>query len=137
MTEDGLVSLLFSKSDPQYLSGSLKRNNDSVYNATTANHITLTIIRTRTAEFKNSFVPFLEWSKLNNLTKQSEYIKKIENLVMKDVKSNGKLWFSIRGPQSVKLLTQLRLNISHLKEQHLDITLETVQALYVSADYRE
>ena len=93
----------------------------TVYNATTANHITLTIFRTRTEEFKNSFVPFLEWSKLNNLT----------NL------TNGKLLFTIPGPQSVKLLTQLRLNISHLKEQHLDITLETVQALYVSADYRD
>ena len=100
VTEDWFVSLLFSKSDPQYLSGFLKKNKTSVCNTRTANHI----FRTRTEKFKNSLVTFciLEWSKLNNLTKQSEHIKTIENLVMQNIKFNGKLLFSIRDPQSEK-----------------------------------
>ena len=44
----------------------------------------------RTEKFKNSFFPFciFEWSKVINLTKQSQNIKKLKNRLMKDGKSN-------------------------------------------------
>ena len=103
---------------PQYLSNYLKGNNNSVYNTRSASQISLNTFRTRTEKFKNSFFPFCisEWNKLSNLTKQSENIKKFKNMLMKDIKSNEQSLFSIHDPKGVKLLSQLRLNFSHLNK---------------------
>ena len=100
----------------QHLSNYLKRDNNSSYNTKSASEIILNTFRTRTEKFKNSLFPCCdsEWNKLSNLIKQSENIKKIKNTLIKDIKSNEQLLFSIHDPQSVKLLS--RLNFSHLNE---------------------
>ena len=67
----------------------------SVCNTTSANQITLNTFTTRTETIKNSF--FSHFAFLN-LTKQSESIKKIKNILMKDIKSNEQTLFSIHGP---------------------------------------
>ena len=103
---------------PQYLSNCLNRNNNSVYNTRSANQISLNTFRTRTEKFKYSFFPICvsEWNKLSNLTKQSENINKFKNTLMNDFKSNELPLFSIHDPQGLKLLSQFRLNFSHLNE---------------------
>ena len=45
-------------------------------------------------------------------------IKKFENILMKNIKSNERSSFSIREPQDVKLLSQLRLNLNQHKFRH-------------------
>ena len=86
---------------PQYLSNYLKGNSNSVYNTRSASQITLNTFRTRAEKCKNSFFPICisEWNKLSNLTKQSANIKKFKNTLMKDIKSNERLLFSIHNPQ--------------------------------------
>ena len=61
----------------------------------------------KTEKFKSSFFPFCisEWNKLSSLTKQSENIKKLKNTLIKDIKSNERLLFSIHDPQGVKFLS--------------------------------
>ena len=102
---------------PQYLSNCLKGSNNFVYNTRSASQISLNTFRNSTEKFKNSFFPFCisEWNKLSNLTKQSGNIKKIKN-TLKDIESNERSLFSIHDPQSVKLLSRLTLNFSHLNK---------------------
>ena len=50
---------------------------------------------------------------------------------MKDIKSNERLLFSIHDPQGVKLLSQLKLNFSHLNEHKFRHNLKRVSELYV------
>ena len=68
----------------------------------------------RTEKFKNLYFPFCisKWKKSINLLTQSENTRKFKNTLMKDIKSNDRLLFSIHDLQ----LYQLRLNVSHLNE---------------------
>ena len=61
-------------------------------------------------------VYIFEWNKLNDLTKQSESIKKIKNISMKDIKPNEQSLFSIHNPQVVnsKLFSRRRLAFIHV-----------------------
>ena len=93
------------RNSPQYLSNYLKGNNNSVYKTRSASQILLNSSRTRTEKLKNSVFLFCisDWNKLSNLTKQSESIKKLKNILTHD-------------SQGVKLLSQVRLNFSQLNE---------------------
>ena len=103
---------------PQYPSNYLKGNNNSVCKTRSASQISLNAFRTRTEKFKNWFFLFSisEWNELSNLSKQSEYIKKFKNTLMKYIKSNERSLLSIHNPQGLNLVFWLRLNFSHLNE---------------------
>ena len=105
---------------PQYLSDYLQRSNKSVYNTRNANQIMLNTFKRRTKNLKTHFVVFCIswWSKLSNFTKAVQNIKKFENILMKNIKSIERSSFSIREPQDVKLLSQLRLNLNQHKFRH-------------------
>ena len=91
---------------------------NSVCKTRSASQISLNAFRTRTEKFKNWFFLFSisEWNELSNLSKQSEYIKKFKNTLMKYIKSNERSLLSIHNPQGLNLVFWLRLNFSHLNE---------------------
>ena len=105
MTEDG--NKIVKENSPQYLSCYLNGNNSCIYNTKSVNQITLNTFRRRNEKFRNSFFLFSvsEWNKLTNLSRQSENIQKIKNTLMKDVKSNEQLLFSVHDIQGVKLFS--------------------------------
>ena len=98
---------IVKENSPQYLSCYLNGNNSCIYNTKSVNQITLNTFRRRAEKFRNSFFLFSvsEWNKLSNLSRQSENIQKIKNTLMKDVKSNEQLLFSVHDIQGVKLFS--------------------------------
>ena len=74
----------------------MKGNNNSAYNTRSGSQITLNTFKTRTKNFFPFYIS--EWNKLSNLTKQSENTE-LKNILIKDIKPNKRLLFSIHDPQ--------------------------------------
>ena len=68
--------------------------------------------------YQNSFFPsdIHEWNKLNLDTRNSESFSVFKNKILKFIRPSSKSIFGIHDPIGVKLLTRLRLGLSHLKE---------------------
>ena len=91
--------------------------------------------KVRTKLFRNSFFPYTvnEWNNLDNIIKSSEsysmFRKKMLNLIRpKCNKTHG-----IHNPSGLKLLTRLRLGLSHLNDHKFNHNFKTVLTHFVRA----
>ena len=68
--------------------------------------------------FQNSFFPsvVIEWNKLDQDTCNSENLNIFKKKLLKFIRPSGKSVFRSHNPKGVKLLTRLRLGLSHLRE---------------------
>ena len=66
--------------------------------------------------FENSFFPYCikEWSKLNDKIRNIKLINKFQLRILTFIKGNSV--FDIHDTNGIKLLSQRRLNFSHLNE---------------------
>ena len=74
-------------------------------------------IKTRSNFFRNSFFPstITEWNKLDCDTRNSDSLKIFKLSLLKFVRSLANSVFDINNPYGLKLLTRLRLGLSHLR----------------------
>ena len=79
----------------------------------------VTIFYSRTDAFKYSFFPSkkLEWNKLERKIRQSSILLTFRNSLLKIGRHAPKPVYKIHNANVLKLLTRLRLGISHLNEQ--------------------
>ena len=72
----------------------------------------------RTDSFSNSFFPYSikEWNKLDNQVKQSNSFFQFKNSILKLIRPSPNSIFDICDNQGLKLLTRLRLGLSHLNK---------------------
>ena len=68
--------------------------------------------------FRNSFFPsaVIEWNKFDLNIRNSESLNVFNNSLLKFIRPSGKSVFNCHNPRGVKLLTRLRLGLSHLLE---------------------
>ena len=68
--------------------------------------------------FRNSFFPsaVIEWNKLDLHIRNSESLNDFKNSFLKFIRPSGNSVFNCHNPTGVKLLTRLRLGVSHLRE---------------------
>ena len=68
--------------------------------------------------FRNSFFPsaVIEWNKLDLNIRNSESLNVFKNSLLKFIRPPGNSVFSCHNLRGVKLLTRLRLGLSHLRE---------------------
>ena len=68
--------------------------------------------------FQNSFFPsaVIEWNKLDLNIHNSESLNVFKNSLLKFIRPPGNSVFSCHNLRGVKLLTRLRLGLSHLRE---------------------
>ena len=68
--------------------------------------------------FQNSFFPsaVIEWNKLDLKIRNSESFNIFEKSFLKFIRPSGSSFFNCHNPRGVKLLTRLRLGLSHLRE---------------------
>ena len=68
--------------------------------------------------FRNSFFPsaVIEWNKLDLNIRNSESLNVFKNSLLKFIRPSGNSVFNCHNPRGVKLLTRLRLGLSHLRE---------------------
>ena len=71
-----------------------------------------------TAYFSNSFIPcaLTEWNNLGNSIRELESISVFKSSLLHFIRPKASPIFGIMDPEGLKLLTRLRLNLSHLKE---------------------
>ena len=103
---------------PDYLYSYLEFPSEDNYLLRSASKIIIRPIPTRTKKLKNTFLPFCinEWNNLATETRNAKSINIFKKLILKEKKENS--LFSICDPLGVKLLTRLRLQLSHLNEHN-------------------
>ena len=100
---------------PEYLFDLIPQNNH-LQNTHFLEDVTL--FYSRTDAFKYSFSPstILEWNKLERKIRQSSTLLTFRNSLLKIGRPVPKPVYNIHNPNSLKLLTRLRLGLSHLNE---------------------
>ena len=72
----------------------------------------------RTEYFANSFFPYTikEWNNLSPVIRKSVSYKVFKNSLMKFIRPSPNSLFNVSDSLEIKLLTRLRLGLSHLRE---------------------
>ena len=88
----------------------------------------LLIHYSKTAVYKYPFFPYklLEWNKHDRNKQQSKTIPSYRNSLLKIGRPTAKPSYNIPNPTGLKLLTRLRLRISHLHEHKFIAMSETM-----------
>ena len=86
----------------------------STYNTRNTNNIPQ--FKVKHNFFRNSFFPsaVIEWNKLDLNIRNSESFKVFKNSLLKFIRPSENSVFNCHNPRGVKLLTKLRLGLSHL-----------------------
>ena len=104
----GLPSYLFAMLPQFAFSRNSERNNLNLFSS----------IPSHTEYFKNSFLPHAldEWNKLGESIRSKETIAQFKTSLLKFIRPQASSVFDIIDPDGLKLLTRLRVQLSHLKE---------------------
>ena len=88
----------------------------STYNIRNANNIPL--LKVKHNFFRTSFLPsaVIEWNKLDLKIGNSESLNIFKKTLLNFIRPSGSTAFICHNPKGVKLLTRLRLGLSHLRE---------------------
>ena len=88
----------------------------SRYNTRNSNNISQ--FKVKQNVFRNSFFPsaVIEWNKFDLNIRNSESLNFLKNSLLKFIGPSGNSVFKCHNPRGVKLLTRLRLGVSHLRE---------------------
>ena len=102
---------------PKYLYDLIPKGS-CTYN--TRNQDKIEIYYCRTDLFKYSFFPYtiVEWNKLDVTVRNAKSFLIFKNLLLKIGRPIQNSIFKIHDPLGIKLLTRLRLGLSHLNEHH-------------------
>ena len=108
---------IMNEQAPQYLINLVPKCNHSIN--TKNSHIPTFYCRTDC--FKYSFFPYtiVEWNKLENTIRNSKSFLIFRNSLLKIGRPIQNSIFNIHDPLGIKLLTRLRLGLSHLNEHRL------------------
>ena len=89
----------------------------STYNTRNSHNIPL--FKVKHNFFQNSFFPsaVVEWNKLDLNIRNSKSLNIFKKILLNFIHPSGSTVFNCHNPRGVKLLTRLRLGLSHLCEQ--------------------
>ena len=106
---------IFKNENPPYLYNILPRSNRPLNNC---NDTRLLHLPCRTEFYSNTFFLYTiqEWNKLDNKVRHYESFAKFKNTLIRSIRTSPNNVFSIRDSSGLKLLTRLRLGLSHLRE---------------------
>ena len=100
----------------------ITRNRNSRIRFNTRNTDQVETYYCRTDIFKNSFFPYtiIEWNKLDLDVRKSKSYAIFQNTLFRLARPNQCAIYSINNPVELKLLTRLRLRLSHLNEHRFN-----------------
>ena len=106
---------IFSKKSPLYLYELIPKQTHSI---NTRNYHNIPQIFCRTDFFLNSFFPYTikEWNKLDNKIKELKSSALFRSSLLKSIRPQPNSVFNLCDPLGLKLLTRLRVGLSHLRE---------------------
>ena len=85
---------------------------------TTRNHKNIPLFNAKHEYYRNSFFQstVIEWNKLDNNIKNSELASAFKKQILKFIKPSPNGTFNVHNPYGIKLLTRLRVGLSHLRD---------------------
>ena len=85
---------------------------------TTRNHNNIPLFDVKHEYFWNSFFPstVIEWNKLDINIRNSQLVSAFEKQILKFMRPSPNSTFNVHDPHGIKLLTRLRVGLSHLHE---------------------
>ena len=106
---------IFRNQSPEYLFN-IVLTSVRPYNTRNANNIPQ--FKVKRNFFQNSFFPsaVIEWNKLDQNIRNSENLFIFKKKLLKFIRPSGNSVFRCHNPKGIKLLTRLRLGLSHLRE---------------------
>ena len=68
--------------------------------------------------FETLFFPstVIKWNKLDNNIRNSESVSTFKKQILKFIRPSSNSTFNVHNPHGIKLLTKLRVGLSHLRE---------------------
>ena len=107
---------IYKKKSPSYLYY-LIPNRVKFYSTRSSQINNISNIKTRSNFFRNSFFPstITEWNKLDRNIRNSDFLNIFKLSLLKFVRPVANSVFDIINPYGLKLLTRLRLGLSHLR----------------------
>ena len=92
--------------------------------------------KVRTELFRNSFFPYTvnEWNNLDNIIKSSESYSMFRKKMLNLIRPKCNDTYRIYNPMGLKLLTRLRLGLSHLNDHNLKDCINPLCSCSLSAE---
>ena len=114
--ETFLFFKIYKNKSPSYLYN-LIPNRVKFYSTRSSQIDNISNIKTRSNFFRNSFFPstITEWNKLDRDIRNSDSLNVFKLSLLKFVRPVANSVFEINNPYGLKLLTRLRLGLSHLR----------------------
>ena len=109
------IHKVFKNAYPKYLFNLILARS-ALYATRTVGNITL--IKTKHSFFKNSFFPsvIIEWNNLDLSLRNSKNISIFKGKILDFIRPSPNSFFDCHNPKGIKLITRLRLSLSHLRE---------------------
>ena len=106
---------IFRNQTPTYLTDLVPTSNRS-YSLRNSQNVPL--MRVNHQFFKNSFFPsiIMEWNNLDLEIRNSDNLQHFRKKILKFIKPSAETIFGIHNPLGIKLLSRLRMGLSHLRE---------------------
>ena len=106
---------IYNKQAPGYLTELIPTRNEAYQTRHLANIPSLSF---KHNFFKNTFFPstILEWNKLDPSLRNSTSYNVFKNSILKFIRPSPNKIFQCHNPKGIKLVTRLRLGLSHLRE---------------------
>ena len=106
---------IYNKQAPGYLTELIPTLNEAYQTRNAAN---IPYLSFKHIFFKNTFFPstILEWNKLDPSLQNSASYNVFKNNILKFKRPSRNKIFQCRNPKGIKLVTRLRLRLSHLRE---------------------
>ena len=100
-----------------------------VLSRTTRNYSNIPLFNVKHEYFRNSFFPstVFEWNKLDNKFRNSESVSAFKKQILKFIRPSPNSTFNVHNPHGIKLLTRLRVGLSHLREHKFRHTFQDSQ----------
>ena len=106
---------VFKNEHPKYLFNLIPVRSTPYATRTVGN---IPLIKTNHNFFKNSFFPsaIIEWNNLDPNVRNSKSISVFKAKILNFIRPSPKSFFDCHNPKGIKLITRLRLGLSHLRE---------------------
>ena len=105
---------VFKNEHPKYLFNLIPVRHTPYATRTVGN---ISLIKTKHNFFKNSFFPFavIEWNNLDPSLRNSKSISVFKEKILNFIRTSPNYFFDCHNPKDIKLITRLRLGLSHLR----------------------
>ena len=106
---------VFKNEHPKYLFNLIPVRSTPYATRTVGN---IHVIKTKHNFLKNYFFPsaIIEWNKIDSNLRNSKSISVFKEKILNFIRPSPNSVFDIRNPKGIKLITRLRLGLSHLRE---------------------